>query len=87
MKLGNVLKHWDVLIILLIGALLVGAAVWSLYTGTITYKFGRPQQSIPSTTIYRSSDPSGFYWGVGKLGVTGLAIMGLGLVLYRKNNK
>ena len=83
MKISKLWKCWNATIALVIGVLMVGAAIWSLVTGNITYKFGRPQFASPYT-VYRSSEPGKFYRSVGKLGIAGLAITAFGFILYRK---
>jgi hypothetical protein len=83
MKINKLWKCWNATIVLVIGGLMVGAAIWSLVTGSITYKFGRPQFASPYT-VYRSSEPGKFYKCVGKLSIAGFAIVGFGLLLYKK---
>ena len=84
MKIEKFWRCWPATIAIIIGSLMIGAAGWSLVTGNITYKFGRPQFAS-QYTVYRTSEPEKFYWNVGKLAIAGFAIIGFGCLLYSKD--
>jgi len=85
MNLNLLWRCWPATIASIIGILMVLLGTWSLITGNITFKFGRPQFASPYT-VYRSSEPGKFYRCVGKVMVSGFAIIGFGILLYKKGD-
>jgi hypothetical protein len=68
-----------------IGIILLGGMVWCLVTGKIKHRIGT-FPSTPFTTYTPHSDPAGFYWSIGKVGLAGIGFIAMGLYVYKKDS-